>query len=128
MNHDKRRSLALLLLVAAVLLVALISGIFLFRGKNAASALPADQLVVIIEAEGKQLYALPLSEDITIPVITKKGTNEVKVEAGRVSVTEADCKNQVCVNTKPISAPGESIICLPHRVVVSVAVRSKEGS
>ena len=32
----------------------------------------------------------------------------------------SDCHNQVCVNHKPISRSGESIICLPHKVVVQI--------
>ena len=33
---------------------------------------------------------------------------------------EADCRDQLCVNQKAISADGESIICLPNKIVVEV--------
>ena len=32
----------------------------------------------------------------------------------------SDCRNQVCVNHAPISRSGESIICLPHKLVVRI--------
>ena len=32
----------------------------------------------------------------------------------------ADCPDQICVNHRPVSRNGESIICLPNEVVVSV--------
>ena len=38
----------------------------------------------------------------------------------------ADCPDQLCVHQKAISRTGESIICLPNQVVVSVQ-GSKEG-
>ena len=37
-----------------------------------------------------------------------------------VRMESSDCHNQVCVNHKPISRSGESIICLPHKVVVQI--------
>ena len=32
----------------------------------------------------------------------------------------ADCPDQICVRQKAISKEGESIICLPNKVVVSI--------
>jgi hypothetical protein len=32
----------------------------------------------------------------------------------------ADCRDQICVHHIPISGSGESIICLPHKLVVTV--------
>lgn len=39
---------------------------------------------------------------------------------GIIAMEEADCKDQICVHHKPISSAGESIICLPHRLVVEI--------
>ena len=33
---------------------------------------------------------------------------------------EADCPDLICVHHKPISRQGESIVCLPHKVIVEV--------
>ena len=35
-------------------------------------------------------------------------------------MTEADCPDKICVNTGKISKIGETIVCLPHRVVVEI--------
>ena len=32
----------------------------------------------------------------------------------------ADCTDQICVNHRAVSREGESIICLPNQVVISV--------
>lgn len=53
--------------------------------------------------------------------------NVVEVRDGTVSVTEASCKNQVCVRHNSISKRGESIVCLPNRLVVSIENGSGEG-
>ena len=33
---------------------------------------------------------------------------------------EADCPDQICYSPEFVSKPGETIVCLPHRVVVEV--------
>lgn len=46
--------------------------------------------------------------------------NLISVTDGMVVVEAADCEDQICVRHKPVSSKGESIICLPHRLVVVV--------
>ena len=35
-------------------------------------------------------------------------------------MTKADCPDKLCVNQNAVSKNGESIICLPNKVVVTV--------
>lgn len=51
--------------------------------------------------------------------------NLVYISAENVKVEAADCKDQICVHHRPISGGGESIICLPHRLVVEVVPDGK---
>ncbi len=120
-NEKKRTLFLILILVVFSLVVHLI-----FRYRYDASSLSSEDLVVVVEAEGRQLYAVPLTDEVRLPVITGSGENVVRIEDGVVSMESADCKNQICVQTAAISQPGETIVCLPHRVVVSVSVRKKE--
>lgn len=53
--------------------------------------------------------------------------NIVTILNGTVSVTEASCKNQVCVQHAPISRSGESIICLPNKLVVRIEAGDDNG-
>lgn len=46
--------------------------------------------------------------------------NLITVTDGTVVMEEADCKDQICVRHKPVSSARESIICLPHRLVVEI--------
>lgn len=75
-----------------------------------------------IEQNGAVIHTMPLDEEAVYNVETGgKVTNTVEVKNGSVHVTYADCPDQICVNHAPISLSGESIICLPNGVVVSVA-------
>ena len=44
--------------------------------------------------------------------------NTVVIANGEVFMEESNCKNQICVKHKKISRSGESIICLPNKVIV----------
>lgn len=46
--------------------------------------------------------------------------NTVLIKNGRVKMQSADCKNQICVEHKAISRRGESIICLPNKVIAEI--------
>ena len=61
------------------------------------------------------------------PTVEIGGTNRLVIEDGTARMEWADCPDQICVNHRPVSSGGESIICLPNKVVVSV-VSSKESS
>ncbi len=47
--------------------------------------------------------------------------NIISIKNGTVFMKEADCKHQICVKHKKIENAGESIICLPNRVVVTIS-------
>ncbi len=101
-----------IILIVSVLAVA---GIFLLIRKNAGTG-----LTVSIEVDGECVKEMSLDKDTTYEVATEKGRNLVVVKDGNVSVTEADCPDKICVKHKEISKQGETIICLPHKLVVEV--------
>ena len=75
----------------------------------------------VVYEDGVQVASFPLNEDLTYRIETKDGSyNILTISNGEASVTEADCKNQVCVNTAPASKVGDMIICLPHKVSVVI--------
>lgn len=74
----------------------------------------------VVTAEGREVLRLPLNRDCTETVETPFGTHTVVVEGGSVRISEAPCPNQVCVHHAPVSHAGETVVCLPCRVVVTV--------
>lgn len=54
--------------------------------------------------------------------------NLLSVSDSVVSMEAADCRDQICVHHIPVSAGGESIICLPHRLVVEIVGGVDEGT
>lgn len=59
-------------------------------------------------------------EEETIEVDTKWGNNIVFVKDEQIAMIDADCSDKLCLEQGYISKPGESIVCLPHRVMIQV--------
>ena len=54
--------------------------------------------------------------------------NILVIKNGQVSVSEASCPDQICVHHKKIEHEGESIVCLPHKFVVTISHEKMDGS
>ena len=48
------------------------------------------------------------------------GTNTIEIKDGRVRMLEAECPNHLCVHQGWVRFEGQSIVCLPNKVTVSV--------
>ena len=82
---------------------------------------------VKIEVDSKTAAVFSLDENRTYTVKKNgKVTNVVEIKDKKVSVTAADCPDKICVKHREISKSGESIICLPNKVVVSIEAENEE--
>ena len=80
-----------------------------------------DEVVVTVDGEVFGTYSL--SDDITVEIRTGeqgKELNLLVIKDGKAHVETASCPDGICTGHKPISRKGESIVCLPHRVVITV--------
>ena len=116
-NHaapDGRRRRNDWIFVLSLLLVVSLAGVALFvlRGEG-------DTVIVTVEGEIYGTY--PLDRDITVEIRTGyEERNVLVIREGKARVEEATCPDGICAAHKPISREGESIVCLPHRVVITV--------
>lgn len=107
------RKADILLFCVLLLSAGLSAGLFALRAA-------ASGATVVVTLDGETYGSYSLEEDREIEVATETGTNIVCIENKNVYMEYSDCHNQVCVEHAPISRSGESIICLPHRVVVQI--------
>lgn len=100
------------LLIGIIVIVAGAAFLFheLIGGKGAG--------VVTVKVDGVLEGTYMLSKDQEISI--NGGTNILTIKDGKADMKEADCPDQLCVHQKAISKNHESIICLPHKVVVEV--------
>lgn len=76
---------------------------------------------VRVKVDGEIVRSFPLIEDIVYTIQgVNGGTNELVISGGSAEVHEASCPDGLCVNMGKIHYNGESIICLPNKVVVEI--------
>ena len=74
----------------------------------------------VVYVDGKEVQRYDLSQNTEDTITGVNGTNVIKVQDGKISVVSADCRDQICVNHVPINRENESIVCLPHKVVIEI--------
>lgn len=80
---------------------------------------------VIVSLNGEVYKEVSLNENSVIPIETEFGKNTVFIENGEVFVADANCPDGLCEKDR-ISKSGESIVCLPNRLSVTVGGKNKE--
>lgn len=79
-----------------------------------------------ITIDGEMYKTLPLNEDTTITINGfDNGSNTLQIKDGYASVIDADCPDKLCQKQKKIHYKGESIVCLPNKVIISVISREE---
>lgn len=101
-----------ILLIVALLLLA--GSVWL-----AARFLRQEGAVVEVRV-GEVTETFPLGEDREYTVEDGDHRNTIVIASGRVCMGSANCPDQVCVRTGWIEYEGETIVCLPHKIVVSL--------
>ncbi|MCD8190072.1 MAG: NusG domain II-containing protein [Clostridiales bacterium] len=115
-----------LLLLGALVLVGLGLTAFVLLSRMTGQT---DGLTVTIRQDNEVIATLPLDEDATYAVQDEDGvtTNLVVIEDGAVHMEEADCPDQLCVKQGKIRYAGDSLICLPNRVVVEISGEDEQA-
>ncbi len=76
---------------------------------------------VVVSVDGVVKYTFPLDENLEFKIEGYEGgTNYLVIKDGEAYLTEASCPDLLCVHMGKISSQGQSIICLPNRVVVEI--------
>ena len=120
-NMEKKTIRPDLLLLGAFLAIGiLLFAILQLTAKEGAS--------VSISVCGEVTETFPLNKNMTCTIEGKDGgTNVLVIEDGYAWLTEASCPDGLCVNMGKIHKDGESIICLPNQVVVTVVDETYEN-
>lgn len=105
-----------IILVGSILLIAAIAFvIFKFT--------MTDGTFVTVSVDGDVIQTYDIAVD-TQTVISTGDDGEQKnvlvIKDGQAYVESANCPDGICFEHRPISKDGETIVCLPHKVVVAV--------
>lgn len=81
---------------------------------------------VVVKVDGEIFGTYPLDTDAIVEIRTgesKEQLNLLVIKDGKAYVEKATCPDGICAAHKPISREGESIVCLPNKVVITVQTK-----
>ncbi len=77
---------------------------------------PGPSSMVVVTKNGKFFESCSLFDERIIDT----GSNRIVIDKGEVCMKYSDCKNRICVRQGAINRPGQTIICIPNRIVVEI--------
>ncbi len=120
MNKKKRNDIIL----AVVVLCLAAAGLMLMN------VLKKNGEYAVIKVDGVETERYSISENTE--VVIKTGENDeyenvLVIENGKAFMKSANCPDKICVEHNEISFTGETIVCLPHKIVVEITGDSVEN-
>ena len=107
-KKEKIFIIVVLVLAVAIMITGVVINVFMPAGK------------VIISVDNKEYETVSLKENEKVVIENEYGKNVVIIKDGQVYVESADCPDKTCVKQGKIMKTGQSIVCLPHRLTVTI--------
>lgn len=101
-----------------ILLSFLPAAVFSVRAKQEVGGYYA-----VITVQGKVYQTVELTGHVgrdEIVIETELGKNIIEIVDEKIGMYEADCPDKICYSPEYIAKSGETIVCLPNRVVIEV--------
>ena len=83
---------------------------------------------VMLIQNGKEVQSFSLNDEIEYLIeIEDDSYNLLVIRGGKAFMKEASCPDQICVNHRPVSNVGETIVCLPNEIVMKVIEKNSQS-
>lgn len=89
------------------------------------TAAPEGKTAVVM-LDGVTVATLSLDDD-TVYTVQGDYTNVLRVEDGEIFVAETDCPNKICQKQGAISRAGQTIVCAPNKMTVTITGGEEAG-
>jgi len=111
---------------ADLVLIILITALALFLMLILSHKAKGERVIILID--GKETESYDLKQDQTVTISTENGgRNVLVISDGVCYIKYSNCPDHICVREGKISREGQSIICLPHHLVIQIS-GGKAGS
>ncbi len=108
----KKRDIILIISLLFIGIIALVIWHFIYSD---------DGKYVTIEQRNELIGTYPLNVDKEIEIEYRgKVVNKIIIKDGYCYMEEAECPDHLCIKQGKVNKSGQTIVCLPNRVVVTV--------
>lgn len=122
-TSDKKRKLRNDMILVAVIAVIAAAGLLFFGLNKEAGS------YVAVNVDGEQTAIYPLPENTEVTITTGENNEDINVlviKDGKAMISEANCPDGICAETRAAQYVGETIVCLPHKVVIEIVAEGEE--
>ncbi|MDD2365741.1 MAG: NusG domain II-containing protein [Desulfuromonadaceae bacterium] len=119
MTRGDKYLLLLLLSVSFSLMFVLYGNTTIFHSKSRST-----QAVVTVNGDIIRKINMPTNSRYSFAIEGSSGSFRVELDGEKIKVSEAHCAGQVCLNQGWISRAGQSIICIPEKIVIRLEGRT----
>lgn len=82
-----------------------------------------DGKFVKVYIDSQEEYCYNFNDDVEVPIYSGENDefeNILFIKNGKAFIKSANCPDKICVAHRKISKTGETIVCLPHKLVVEI--------
>ena len=120
-NERKTKRRNDIILIGALLLIAAIGLIYLFFFRGTGDT-------VKVTVDGRLYGEYSLQKNQTIEIQSEgENVNRLVIQGGKAHMESASCPDGICLSHSAVFREGESIVCLPNRVVVTVVTHTPDA-
>lgn len=104
------------ILIVIVLVIVAIGVLFMNIFKTQGS-------FAVVKIDSVEINRFALSHNTEFVIETGENSeqkNTLVIEDGKAFVRDANCPDKICEGHQKISYKGETIVCLPHKVVIEI--------
>lgn len=110
----KKADIIFIFVIVAIAIIFMLAYTFLYQDEG---------VWVVVYQDGEEIERYSIEEE---GFYTINESNTFEIRDGIVDMIDADCKNQICVNHIAIDSVGETIVCLPNKIVVAIEGEKEE--
>ena len=104
-----------LILISLILLLSIAGIIYFNRARFQRST---GKYTVMIYQQDKLLASVPLDKNNCLDILDKR--MQVEIKDNRARMDRSDCPQHICVNTGWIQYSGQTIVCVPNKIIVEI--------
>ncbi len=117
-NKKRRNDIILAVVVISIAAIGLLL-LNIFKTEGA---------FAVVKIDGIETERYPLSVNTEVVIETgDEGRNTLVIENNKAFMKDANCPDKICEGHSKISYKGETIVCLPHKVVIEIIAEDSEN-
>lgn len=74
--------------------------------------------IALVYQDNILLVKTPLTKERMFEILN--GKMQLEIKKGKIKVLSSDCPRKVCVNMNGIQYPGQTIVCMPNKVIIEI--------